>query len=167
MTQQGVRRFVVVYMAVLWVAMLVEVDEFPLTWAPMYTGYKNREYYIDRIVDHEAMRKGFRVTTREGRVHWVRQHELNVADRHMWRLYFQRPFGKKPPHRWYLKELDWRLFRSLNKTLGHAPADPDFIVKIEASRQWVTRNRPELRVVERHQEHVVLEWKDEWTERWD
>ncbi len=167
MTQHGARRFVAVYMAVLWAAMLVEVDRFPLSWAPMYSGYKNRDHYVTTLKDSETRQKGFRVTTRAGRVHWVGQRELNVASRNMWRLYYERPFGKKPPHRWYVKQLEWRLFRSLNKTLGHAPDDPDFIVKIEVSRARAIRDRPKLRLVDTRWEHAVLEWKEAWKERWD
>jgi hypothetical protein len=63
MTQQDVRRFVIVYMVILWGAMLVEVDRFPLTWAPMYAGYKNREYYVRTTKKDEVARRGFRVIT--------------------------------------------------------------------------------------------------------
>ena len=106
-----------------------------------------------------------------------------------WRLYYQRMFGKGPAkykqgnrslsalNRWirglsdnepnFSAEWDWRIFRSLNKTLGHEPTDPQFIVRIEAQFDRRRYQKDDLRKVTMKQEKADLQWQEEWQARWE
>jgi hypothetical protein len=156
----------------------------------MYSVYKPKSEYRIRVMSKKRIRRGFRATHRDGTSSWVGPEELNIPFRNMRRLYAQRAFGKSPPKheqananvdpvsRWshgleadddiYAPvEWDWRLFRSINQTLGHEPSDDAFIVQLEASIQVLYFSKPDLRLVRHKKKKAVLEWKEQWTNRWD
>ena len=139
MTQSTVNRVLVVYFLVVWGAVIIRSDRFPLTWAPMYTTYRPHDTISIRITDKERMARGILVTHRDGSSSYVTKEDLNMPKWNFWRLYYQRMFGKGPPkhrqgnrslgtfNRWirsleegqenFSAQWDWRVLWSLNKTL--------------------------------------------------
>lgn len=189
MSRSAVNRFLLLYFVAVWSAVILRVDHFPLTWAPMYSVYEPKEQFRVRVMDKKKIKRGFRVTHRDGSSSRVGTRELNIPFGNMRRLYAQRAYGKAPPkheqanaalsatNRWARGledeepafepvEWDWRLFRSLNKTLGHEPDDPGFVIRIETSIDVAYFAKPELRLVERKKKRATLEWEETWRERW-
>ena len=190
MTRRRVSRLLTIYWIVLWSAVVFRVDRFPLTWVPMYSVYEPKDRFKIKLTDKKRIRRGFRVTHRDGSTTRVGMKKLNIPFGNMRRLYAQRAFGKGPPkfeqgnanlgrmNRWIRGlsqdelsfgpvEWDWRLFRSLNKTLGYEPSDPGFITRIEASYDRLYFTIPEVRLLRRKTKKSTLEWKEEWRERWE
>lgn len=161
MKRATVSRFLAAHLVVVWAAVFVQFDEFPLTWVPMYAVFQPTELLSYRVVMPENVKRGFRATHRDGSTGWITQRDLNISKRHFRRLYRQRPFQKRPLERW-----DYRILRSVNRTLGLAPDDPKFIVRLEADieRWWLRKT--DLEVVEREARHASLEWNDEKQGRW-
>ena len=188
MSRRAVNRFLVVYLVVIWTAVLLRIDQFPLTWASMYSVFSPKPHTMVRTVDKEQLKRGFFVTQRDGTTGWIGVRELNIPKWNMFRLYYQRAFGSGPNthtqgnanldrlSRWvrglqegepnFAAEWDWRLFWSLNKTLGREPSDPDFIVRIQASFEQAQYAVPEVRLTRRRTNQADLNWKEEWRERW-
>ncbi|MFN2566010.1 MAG: hypothetical protein ABR499_13520 [Gemmatimonadaceae bacterium] len=190
MRRPAVNGLLALYVAVVWAAAVIRIDHFPLTWAPMYAVYKPKNEYRVRLMSKKRIRRGFRATHRDGSTSWVGPEELNIPFRNMRRLYAQRAFGKGPPKheqanaapdpisRWsrgleadddlYIPvQWDRRLFRSLNKTLGHEPLDDEFITRLEASTEVLHFSKPDLRLLKRKKKRAVLEWQDEWRNGWE
>jgi hypothetical protein len=188
MTRRSVKRFLVVYFAVVWAAMALRIDRYPLTWAPMYSRESGSDTNSSRIVDKERLRQGLRVTRRDGSTDYVSKEDLNITRWHFWRLYYQRVFGSSPNkfdlgnanvdrfNRWirglgedepvFQADWEWRVLRSLNRTLGLEPEDPRFIVKVEADYQRRTYWRSDPSRVEIRTKERTLEWRDDWEARW-
>ena len=189
MSQRSVRVFILLFFAVHWAAVVLRVDRFPLTWAPMYSTFTPSETLSVRVVDKERMRRGLAVTRADGTSDWVDWDDLNIPKWNFWRLYYQRMRGRGPiKHRQAdmnlssfnravrglddgeqrFPEVDWprRLMRSVNHTLGLEPGDTDFIVRIE-----VVQERRRYRVSDLSdswsEEFVyVVEWDDAWADGW-
>lgn len=150
------------YWVVLWAAVIVQLDEFPLTWVPMYSKYRPSDRLEVRGSDKEAVRRGLRVTHRDGTVHTVTRADLNLTQRHFRRLCRQRLFGQNPAKQW-----PYLVLRSLNRTLEREPGDPDFIVKVESEAEFWWARKPDLQVEERAVRRSSHPWKDEYLERWN
>jgi len=157
LTRRTVNRLLGVWLCVTWGAVLVRSDQFPLTWAPMYSSWEPQEVASNRAVEDAVYMRGMLVTRNDGSTGYVGARELNIGRDHMYRLYYQRSFGQPPVtyvhasrgmstfNRWIrgleegeeeeesADDTEFRLFRSLNKTLGQEPDDPGFIVRIQAS----------------------------------
>jgi hypothetical protein len=188
MTRASTKRLLIVYFVVLWAAMALRIDRFPLTWAPMYSRESGSDKNSTRILDKERMARGLSVTRRDGSTGYVSQQDLNLTRWHFWRLYYQRTFGSSPNkfdlgnanvdrfNRWIrgvdegesLFEADWRwrVIRSLNETLGLEPDDPDFIVKVEAEYERRTYWRSDPSRIKVKTRRAAIEWQDDWEERW-
>ncbi len=189
MSRSAVNRFLLIYFLTVCGAVVFRIDYFPLTWAPMYSVYEPKQQFRVRVLSKKQIRRGFRVTHRDGSGGSIGPRELNIPFGNMRRLYAQRAFGKAPPkheqanaalsaaNRWIRGlddedsayepvEWDWRLFSSVNKTLGHAPDDPGFITRIESSTEVAYFSRPDLRLVERKKKRVTLDWDERWRDRW-
>ncbi len=188
MTRRGVTGFLLVYFGVLWLGVAFRVDRFPLTWAPMYASVSpQRATFSRRIVDKEEMGEGLVVTHRDGTESRVNQHDLNIPKWNFYRVYYQRAFGGSPPkynqlygnisplNLWVRgldavpPEADWgrRLFYTVNRTLGHTPEDPRFIVRIQAWEDRAHFQREPLGFVERTRRHADLRWDEAWREDFD
>jgi hypothetical protein len=137
-----------------------------------------------RIVDREEMKRGLVVTHRDGSVGRLSKNELNIPKWNFYRVYYQRAFGGSPPkynqlttnlgplNRWVRglgpgelpPEADWerRLFYSINKTLGHEPGDPGFVVRIRALQERAHFRRNPLGFLGRKTRHADLRWREEW-----
>lgn len=188
MSRRAVNCFLILWLLVTWGAFVLRVDRFPLTWVPMYSDYVPTEVTSHRIVDRETLRKGLLVTHRDGSTSFVGAAELNIPKWHMFRLYYQRAFEQPPVkrrygnrglgsfNRWirglekgepnFPNDVAFRLLRSLNKTLGHEPDDPGFIVRIQASAEYVYRRLAEMYDTWRETKQADLHWREEWRERW-
>ncbi len=189
MSRRLVNIVLIAHLLVVWSAVVFRIDRFPLTWAPMYSTFTPKTRVGRRIEDQGRARKGLRVTHRDGSTSRVGHRELNVSKWVMSRIYYQRAFEKGPVkhrqgntnlgalNRWIhgvgedeLRfEVDWapRLFWTLNKTLGHEPDDPGFIVGIRAAEEKVYYDPATLSQVDRKRRVSKLQWEEEWRHWWD
>ncbi len=188
MSRKAVSRFLVLYLLAVWGAVVARCDRYPLTWAPMYSRFSASDVTSSREVDHEQFNRGMFVTRRDGSTDQVGRKALNISRQHMYRLYYQRTFGKPAAkhananqdlstfNRW-LRGLDpgedaipndtaFQVLRSLNRTLGHEPDDPGFIVRVQADVVRVFRRLDDLSVYWREKHEADIHWSEEWRERW-
>lgn len=189
MSQSTVTRFLLVYFLITWTAVLVRVDRFPLTWGPMYSEFTPSNTISVRVFDKALTARGLLVTHRDGSTSSISKDDLNIPKGHFRRLYYQRMFGRGPAkhsqgnsslsafNRWlrgldkdepnFSVEWDWRILWSLNRTLGHEPPDPKFIVRVEAHYEKRLYHKEDLSKSKQTIEHAALEWKEEWVKRWN
>ncbi len=193
MNRQTVNVILAIYLIVVWGAVIFRVDRFPITWVPMYSVYKVKDTISSKVWDKKRYKKGLRVTHRDGSVSYVSYKDLNIPKPNFRRLYYSRVFGSGPPkhnqgntslepyNRWirglgpdeknFSVDWQWRMFWTLNKTLGHEPADPKFITRIEAShtkryyrKADLLRGDPSNVTIKNR---VALnEWQDTYLTRW-
>ena len=193
MSRTTVTRILVVYLLVVWTAMLVRCDRFPLTWVPMYTTYTPSKSLPVVVLDQERMRQGLLVTRRDGSTDYITWKDLNISKLHFWRLYYQRMLGAGPAkhmqgnmnlgsfNRWirglkegepnFSAEWDWRILRSLNRTLQHDPSDPKFIVGAQTDYEVIhflkeDLLKKDLSKAKRVHRNMSIAWKEEWLKRW-
>jgi hypothetical protein len=189
LTRKNVSLMLALYFGVLWVSVVLRIDRFPLTWAPMYSVYYpvTGDVYPVVLKDRRRIRaRAWRVTRRDGEVEWLSQADINVPRRSMWRLYFERTYQYPPPkykhmnydadtidrRLWGLApgepyiSIDWqrRLFESINKTLGRQPGDPEFIVRLEAESETMLFDRESLDLTERVPRDILVNWQEHWSE---
>jgi hypothetical protein len=160
------------HLLVTWSAFVFRIDEFPLTWAPMYAVQPKPEHGIWTVVRKDRPRlerEGWRAVRADGGEEWVRRGDLNVPTRNMWRLYYERTW-RKPPPRYkhknsggatldrlvlglppgapiYTANWERSLLTSVNRTLGRVPEDPAFLVALHAERmrmQFDSRTKQKL-----------------------
>lgn len=194
MNRRTVNIILVLYWIIIWSAVIFRIDRFPLTWVPMYSVYQPSEFISTSIKDKAAMRKGLRVTRRDGSTGYVSYKDLNIPKPNFRRLYYSRIFGTAPPkHKQGNTELgainrlvrgldedepnfsvdwDWRMFWTLNKTLRLEPTDPKFIIRMESSKQRRVYRKADLSKgdaskVEIQTHEAVIDWKDQWVKRWN
>jgi hypothetical protein len=187
LTRRNVNRFLVAWLCVTWGAALLRLDYFPLTWAPMYSAWRPHELTSNRVVENEVYMRGLRVTRRDGSQGYLGADELNIVRNHMYRIYYQRAFGQ-PPVTWQhasknlhpihqrirglldgeedSPEVEFRLFRSLNKTFGLDPDDPGFVVRVQAGYDVLYRRFADVSKVWRERAEADLRWDERWRERW-
>lgn len=160
----------------------------------MYSVYQPSEFISTSIKNKAAMRKGLRVTRRDGSTSYVSYKDLNIPKPNFRRLYYSRIFGTAPPkHKQGNTELgainrlvrgldedepnfsvdwEWRMFWALNKTLRLEPTDPKFIIRMESSKQRRMYRKADLSKgdaskVEVQTHEAVIDWKDQWVKRWN
>ncbi|MGH0037393.1 MAG: hypothetical protein ACQGVK_20390 [Myxococcota bacterium] len=187
-TRRTITWVLAAHLVLCWTAVVLRIDRFPLTWAPMYSVYSSREArdeYKTMHKDRKAVEKrGWKATHADGTTSRVPRAAINVQKRSMWRLYYQRTFGKGPPKikqlnhdagtldRWLwglgpgdeFESPNWsrRLLTSVNKTLGHAPGDPKFIVRLVARAEWFVFDGQTYEFQGKRPRKAVAKWKDEW-----
>lgn len=189
LSKRAITGLLIVHIVVCWTAVVLRIDRFPLTWAPMYSVYepKTGTKYVTTFKDRKKLRShGWRAVHRDGSKSWVRQRDINVPRRGMWRLYYQRTYGKGPPkhkhanhdagtidrHLWGLdpgedfQDRNWarRLLVSVNRTLGYEPDDPKFIVKLKARSERFVFDLDTFELEGRVPRNDVVKWKDAWAE---
>lgn len=187
MKQRTVAWLLAAHTVVVWGAIPLRIDEFPLTWAPMYAVSGTNKPAIRSVVLKDRARldrEGWRATRSDGSQEWVRRADLNVARRNMWRLYYERTWGKPPPRfhhknsgvatfdRWltgvapgaplYVANWQKRLLISVNATLDRKPRDHDFIILLHAERVQMQFDRDTLKKVGEVLEEAEAIWRPEW-----
>jgi len=187
LTRRSVSAILALHLAVAWTAVVLRIDRFPLTWAPMYSIYRPRESSEYRVVEKDrrfVARKGWKATHLDGSTSWVSRRAINVPMRSMWRLYYERTWGKQPPRytqlnhdsgtidRWLwglapgepFEEVDWRrrLLVCINRSLGHRPGDPDFIVELQAKSNLLVFDGRTFDLVEERPRNKRIHWSAEW-----
>jgi hypothetical protein len=189
MTRKTVTRLLVVYLCIIWGAVVVRSDRFPLTWAPMYSRIgKQRTVASSRVADHEAFNRGMQVTRRDGSTGHAGRVELNIPRANMYRLYYSRSRGKPAAkhananlylsrmNRWLRglepgelsipNDTEFQVFRSLNKTLQLGPDDPGFIVRVQSHAVRVYRSLDDLTRFWSEDVDADIHWQEEWRQRW-
>ncbi|MFP6628682.1 MAG: hypothetical protein VCC67_06545 [Myxococcota bacterium] len=189
MTKKQISTFLIVYLLVVWTAVVLRIDRFPLTWAPMYSIWSAVDHpeILRHVVDKKHLKeKGFRAIHRDGTTSYVSQRDLNIRTSSMRRLYYRRMvgrgtpsyrhinhdagtldrwlFGLEPGARFYLVDWHQRLFRSINRTLGHAPEDAKFIVRLEAEHETLIFRRETLEFLREEDGVVTATWDESWAE---
>ena len=191
--RSAVVAFLVVHAAVVWLGFALRIDQFPLSWAPMYstqgTARQDGKPLEVVVQDKSWLRDhGWEVETRAGGRESIPIERVNVPMRSMWRLYYERTFGKSPPKysqqvagdpmldewfqdlapglRFRRPDFERRLFASLNKTLARTPDSPDFIVKIRAERWRAELDPDDFSERARSKETAELRFREEWREDW-
>ncbi|MBM4383409.1 MAG: hypothetical protein FJ091_08570 [Deltaproteobacteria bacterium] len=187
MNKRSVAWLLAVHALVVWLAVPFRIDEFRLTWAPMYAIQPAEAPERRSVVlkDRERLeREGWRAVRADGGEEWVRRADLNVAPRNMWRLYYERSWGHPPPRfkhknsggatldRWWLgiapgepifvENWERALLVSVNETLGRAPGAPDFIVELHAERVRMHFSSETLERLPDTRETARLRWRTEW-----
>ena len=189
MNKRTITLILVAYLTIIWAAVIFRIDQFPLTWVLMYSEYEPRETISVKVWDKDKDKKGFKVTYRDGSTGYISSKDLNIPKPNFRRLYYTAIFETVPQrtktgnidlgtiNRWirgldedqprFAVDWEWRLFWTLNKTLGHEPSDPKFIIRIEADHQnRVYRKQDLLRQdvgnVQIDTQRALIEWRDEW-----
>jgi hypothetical protein len=168
MTRAGVKRFLALYFLVLFGAVFLRVDYFPLSWVPMYSLHRVQPVVEIPFGDEAVRDRGFLARRADGEWLYLSAGDLNVPDANFRRLYHQRAFNQGPPqdnreryrlsafNRWWYEALvgpDPLSFRdyprdlldSVNATLGHGPGDPRRIVRLQARLDFVRFGQEALR----------------------
>jgi hypothetical protein len=178
MTRSTVTRLLIAHALIVWLAVPFRVDEFPLTWAPMYAVQPRSQKAVWTVVHKDRARldrDGWRAIRADGAEERVRRGDLNIPGRNMWRLYYERTWRHGPPrHKHknsggatldrlllglppgapiYTANWERRLLTSINRTLGREPTDAGFIVELTAER---ARMRFDSRTMRK------LRWRREW-----
>lgn len=146
----------VTWLLVIWSGVVFDIDHFPLTNALMYATWERKEVLSHVVPDAETFRRGFPVTRRDGSSDVVRREDLNLPLRHMYKLYYQKVHNRPP----------FLLFRAFNRTLGHEPEDPEFIVRITVPLELMHRRVSDVSDVRRETRVTTLEWDEAWREQW-
>jgi len=173
------------YFAVALVAVLLRFDEFPWTWVPMYSAYTPKDHVVVPIRSKSDLSNGLIVVRRNGLSGTVTAKQLNLPSRNYWRIHLQRMNGrgaaKYAQARMNLSELNQRLWKgsrnpdilepvnwdrriltSLNRTLGHSPDDPDFIISAEAPATHTVVNKRTMQVLELRRVVPQVRWNEDW-----
>jgi hypothetical protein len=162
LSKRAVVTGIALHALIVWAAVPLRIDEFPLTWAPMYAVQPRFEHGVWSVVHKDRARldrEGWRAIRADGGEERVTRGDVNVTVRNMWRLYYERTWLQPPPRykhknsggatldRWVLGlapgapiyRADWerRLLTSVNRTLGRSPGAPDFLVTLAAERTLV------------------------------
>lgn len=187
MTKRGVKALIAAHLVITWLAFALRIDEFPVTWAPMYAAKESRDGPVWTVTLTDRARPveiGWRAVRADGREERVKRGDLNVTAPAAGRLYFQRTWSEPPPRhrhknsggatldRWLLGlppgapiyHANWerKLLISVNGTLGRKPGDPAFIVELHADRIQMDFDSTTLRKLGERREHAVARWRREW-----
>ncbi len=167
MTRTQTKRFLALFFAIYFGAVFLRVDYFPLSWVPMYGLHKPKSDLVVGVGDKLRRDKGFFAQRANGERTRISARDLNVPNANFRRLYAQRAFNNGPPqhdrervaligfNRWWYETLvgeDPRnnrnypaaLLDSVNRTLGHGPADPRRIVRLESHLDFARFTRAQL-----------------------
>jgi hypothetical protein len=186
-TQRRVAVALGLHTLVVWLAMAFRIDEFPLTWAPMYSVQPQIQHGTWSVVWKDRAyldREGWRAVRADGREERVRRSDLNVTTRNMWRLYYERTWRQAPPRYKHknaggatldrlalglpagapIYTADWerKLLTSVNRTLARSPGAGDFIVALHAERVRMHFDSRSLRKVGESRESAVVRWRSAW-----
>jgi hypothetical protein len=168
MTKAGVKRFLALYFLILFGAVILRIDWFPLSWVPMYGLHRDLPVVARPLGSLEARGRGFIAERANGERLTISARDLNVPDTNFRRLYTQRAFNWGPPqdnreryrlapfNRWWYETLvgpdpligaDYprQLLASINRTFGYAADDPRRIARMQAQLDFALFERDHLR----------------------
>jgi hypothetical protein len=167
MSQRSVKRFLAVYFLILYGAVFLRIDYFPLSWVPMY-GYRDaRPTLVVSVGNQDLRSRGFAAQRANGERLFISARDLNIPNANFRRLYHQRAFNNGPPqddrerhalssfNRWWYETLvgpDPRLnanypadlLESVNRTFGYGRNDPRRIVRLESHLDFATFEQDKL-----------------------
>lgn len=167
MTRTQTKRFLALFFIIYFGAVFLRIDYFPLSWVPMYGLHKPGAELTVGVGDKAVRAEGFFAQRANGERTRVSADDLNIPNANFRRLYAQRAFNNGPPqhdrervaligfNRWWYETLvgeDPRnnrnysaiLLDSVNRTLGHGPADPRRIVRLESHLDFARFSRAQL-----------------------
>lgn len=170
-------------MGVAWLGASLRLDTYPLTWAPMYSDLLGFEFQV-AVVDRARLRQGLVARRRDGQQERLTAEGLNISPRAFRRIAHERIFGvdsnkridssfrgiatiellrshlgleHEQPVNW-----EWRVLRSVNRTLGRHPDESQFIVELRFDVEFLRFDRRRLRAWRRVPQQAELVWEDEW-----
>ena len=167
MSKTGVKRFLALFFAILYGAIFLRIDYFPLSWVPMYGHRVVSDQLTVKFGDKSARDRGFVAQRANGERLFISPDDLNVPSANFRRLYNQRAFNQGPPqdereraalmsfNRWWYETLigpdprlnpnyAGQLLGSVNKTFGYRSGDQRRIVRLEATLDFATFERGHL-----------------------
>lgn len=167
MTQAKIKQFLLFFFVILFGAVFLRIDYFPLSWVPMYGFREESDKLTVAVGDLERRQLGFAAQRANGERLFLSQQDLNMPPANFRRLYQERAFGEGPPqhrreraglwafNRWWYATLigddparnpdyEGDILRSVNGTLGYGPSDPRRIVQLEAHLDFATFTRAHL-----------------------
>jgi hypothetical protein len=167
LSKNAVKRFLALYFLILYGAIILRIDYFPLSWVPMYGHRVYAEQLVVKFGDKSARARGFIGQRANGERLSISADDLNVPSANFRRLYNQRAFNQGPPqdtrerealmsfNRWWYETFvgpdprlspnySGQLLDSVNKTFAYGPADPRRIVRLEATIDFATYGRKQI-----------------------
>ncbi|MBA2466092.1 MAG: hypothetical protein H0V46_00610 [Sphingomonas sp.] len=164
MSKSGVKRFLALFFLILYGAVFLRIDYFPLSWVPMYGQRGHSEKLTVKFGDKAARKRGFEAQRANGERLYISPDDLNIPSANFRRLYNQRAFNTGPPqdrreraalmsfNRWWYETFvgpdprlsanySGQLLDSVNKTFGYGPTDPRRIARLRASIDFATYSR--------------------------
>lgn len=167
MTPRGTRLFLSLFFLVVFGAVFLRVDYFPLSWVPMYGRRDTAAEKTFHVGSLERRTLGFEARRASGEPVLIDRKMLNIPHANFRRLYMQRAFNSGPPqhlrerlalmpfNRWWYETLvgpdpllgannPARLLKSINQTLGFGADDPRRIVRLEAHVDLATFSQAKL-----------------------
>ena len=167
MSKSDTTKLLIAFFVVVFGAVFLRIDTFPLTWVPMYSMFHGTEDLTVIVGDMPRMKRGYEVTLASGETGYVGPKELNLPNGKFRRIYYERSFGVGPPkHRrervalhpftnWLFDQfhpdpatsIDWeaRVMATLNRSLKREPGNPDYIVKAVAVSDFAIFTREQRR----------------------
>lgn len=156
MSRRTVNIVLITWLCVTWGAVAFEIDDFPLTSAPMYAKWTPKDVLNHPVVEKEIYMRGLPVTRRDGSTDFIGAKDLNLPRKHMYSLYYQKIRLRTP----------FQHLRSLNKSLKHEPDDPEFIVRITVPVEVMHRRLSDVSTVWRDTLVTDLKWDESWRQQW-
>jgi hypothetical protein len=96
-SKTSVKRFLALYFLILFGAIFLRVDYFPLSWVPMY-GYREIGPQLTvKFGDKSGRKRGFFAQRANGETLYISAEDLNVPNANFRRLYHQRAYNNAPP----------------------------------------------------------------------
>jgi hypothetical protein len=167
LSKSGVKRFLALFFLILYGAVFLRIDYFPLSWVPMYGHRDYSDHLTVKFGDKSTRNRGFAALRANGQHLYISADDLNVPSANFRRLYNQRAFNQGPPqdkreraalmsfNQWWYEtfvgpdprlsaDYSGQLLASINKTFGYGPADPRRIVRLDATVDYATYGRQQL-----------------------
>lgn len=155
-SKRSVKRFLALYFLILFGAIFLRIDYFPLSWVPMYGYHEVKPNVTVTVGNIDERKRGFAAWRANGEQLYISAKDLGVPNANFRRLYHQRAYNNGPPqddreraalapfNRWWYETLvgpDPRLNKryadqllvSINRTFGYGPTDPQRIVRLEVT----------------------------------
>ncbi len=167
MSKSNITRLLIGFHFVVFAAVFLRIDTFPLTWVPMYSQFHGVNDLTVPVGNLPRRNRGLEVTLANGASDYVGAKQLNIPVAAFRRIYYERAFGKGPPK--HLREraglnslsewvfnsfyedpaisIDWqrRLIVMLNLSLRREVDDPNYIVRAVAVSDFATFGREQRR----------------------
>jgi hypothetical protein len=177
LSKSGVKRFLALFFLIIYGAVFLRIDYFPLSWVPMYGQRGHGGDLTVKFGNKKQRKQGFAAERANGEKLYISADDLNIPSANFRRLYAQRAFNSGPPqdkrerealmsfNRWWYETFvgpdprlnanySGQLLDSVNKTFGYGPRDPRRIARLQASVEFATYPRSAVDAGDLSRPHV-------------